>query len=239
MIPQLFCLPYAGASASIYGRWRRMLPDLDLRPVELPGRGRRFAEALQDDMPSLAHQLAEELSAEIGGPYALFGHSLGALLAFELAHALRELRCPAPEALFASGTAAPGRRDDREFIGEKSDAELVDHLRRLDGTADAVFAEPDLMRLTLPVLRADFRMCGRYRYRRRPLLACPIHVLAGRDDTATIEQLLAWGDESGPGFTLSLFDGGHFFLFQQQGAVLGEIRSRLRRVQQPLRAAAG
>jgi surfactin synthase thioesterase subunit len=239
LIPQLFCLPYAGASASVYGRWRRMLPGVDLHPVELPGRGRRFAEPLQDDMSSRARQLAEELSGGISGPYALFGHSLGALLAFEVAHALRERRRPAPEALFASGTAAPGRRDDREFAGEKSDAELVDHLRRLDGTAEAVFAEPDLMRLTLPVLRADFRMCGRYRYRRRPLLACPIHVLAGRDDTATIEQLLAWGDESGPGFTLSLFDGGHFFLFEHQAAVIGEIRSRLRYVQRPLRAVAG
>ena len=235
---RLFCLPYAGASAALFSRWRRQLPGLELRPVELPGRGRRFAEPLQDDMPSLARQLARELRAEAQDPYALFGHSLGALLAFEVAHALRELRCPAPQALFASGTAAPGRRDDRELAGEKSDAELIDHLRRLDGTAEAVLAEPELMRLTLPLLRTDFRMCGRYRHRPRPALACPIHVLAGRGDTATIEQLLAWGEESGPGFTLSLFDGGHFFLFRQQAAVIGLIRDRLPAARLPLRAAA-
>lgn len=221
MIRQLFCFPHAGASAAPYGRWRRLLPGVDLRPVELPGHGRRLDEPLLDDMPALAAQLVEELRGILRPPYALFGHSLGALLAFEVAHLLRESGSPAPSALFASGTAAPGRRDDREFSGDKSDAELIEHLRRYQGTSDAVLAESELMRLTLPVLRADFRMCGRYRHRSRPPLDCPIHVLAGRDDTATTEQLEAWAEESVTGFSRTMFDGGHFFLFRHEADVVG------------------
>lgn len=205
--------------------------------MELPGRGRRFSEPLQDDMTGLAEQLSDEICGELSGPYALFGHSLGALLAFELAHALRERNGPAPVALFASGTAAPSRRENSGLSGEKSDAELIEQLRCFKGTPEEVIANDELMRLALPVLRADFRMCGRYRYHRRPRLDCPVHVLGGRDDAATVDQLLAWRDESAPGFSLSLFDGGHFFIHEQQAAVLGLLRDRLRAAA-PLRYAA-
>lgn len=238
MIHQIFCLPHAGASAAPYGRWRRLLPGIDLRPVELPGHGRRLDEPLIDDMQTLAAQLAEELQGVLRPPYALFGHSLGALLAFETAHVLRERGFTAPSALFASGTAAPGRRDDREFASEKSDAELIDHLRRYQGTSEAVLAESELMRLTLPVLRADFRMCGRYRHRPRRPLGCPIHVLGGRDDTATAEQLEAWGEESSGGFSRTMFDGGHFFLFRHETAVVELVRRLLTSLPRPCAAVA-
>ena len=102
----LLCLPYSGASAMVYSRWRRKLPQwLHLQPLELPGRGARYAEPLHTDMRELARQLALEIRGTLRTPYALFGHSLGALLACELAHALRALGCPEPVALFASGTA--------------------------------------------------------------------------------------------------------------------------------------
>lgn len=227
MIRQLFCFPHSGASAAPFGRWRRLLPEVELRPVELPGHGRRIDEPLFDDMPPLVARLVDELCHALRPPFALLGHSLGALLAFELAHALRERGLPAPAALFASGTAAPGRRDDSEFAVEKSDAELVEHLRRFQGTSEAVLAESELMRLALPVLRADFRMCGRYRHRARPRLDCPIHVLGGRDDTATAEQLEAWREESRGGFSRTMFDGGHFFLFRHEAATVGLVRQLL------------
>ena len=125
----LLCLPYSGASAMVYSRWRRKLPQwLALQPVELPGRGARFGEPLHTDMRGLARQLAAELQPTLRTPYALFGHSLGALLACELAHALRALGCDEPVALFASGTAAPSMRADydRGFAQPKTDAELID-----------------------------------------------------------------------------------------------------------------
>ena len=119
---RLFCLPYSGASAMAYSRWRRSMPDwLQVRPLELPGRGMRMDEPLQSDIRRLAAQLADEISAELDRPYALFGHSLGGLLAFELAHALHERGLPAPLALFASATAGPSRRDVSEYAVAKTD----------------------------------------------------------------------------------------------------------------------
>lgn len=223
----------------MYGKWRRRLSNaIDIRPIELPGRGTRFGEPLQDDMPPLANQLARETRSTLTAPYALFGHSLGALLAFEIAHALRGRHCPAPIALVVSGTAAPSRRNDDRFAKEMSDAELLEQLRGFNGTPEAVIADAELMRLMLPVLRADFRMCGRYRYRRRAPLDCAIHVLGGRGDTATSDQLLTWCEEGEPGGSLTLFDGGHFFIHEQEAAVLSLLRDRLQ-IEPQRRAAAG
>ncbi len=147
---RLFCLPHSGASASVYARWRRVLPDwLQVCPLELPGRGMRMDEPLQRDIKALAAQLAEEISRDLDGPYALFGHSLGGLLAFELAHALNARNLPAPLALFASGTAGPARRDVSEYAVEKTDAQLIARLRELQGTAEEALANPELMQKLL------------------------------------------------------------------------------------------
>lgn len=222
----LYCLPYSGASAMVYSRWRRKLPDwLTVRPVELPGRGSSLGESLQTDLCALARQLAKELMPELRRPYAIFGHSLGALLAFELTHALRELACPPPLLLFASGTAAPTRREDYEkgYAQAKSDAELISELRQLQGTSEEVLANRELMTLTLPILRADFLMCGRYRYQQRSRLNLPIRVLGGTEDRSSLEQLRAWGKETASDFSLDMFEGGHFFIHEHERQVLETI----------------
>jgi surfactin synthase thioesterase subunit len=220
----LLCLPYSGASAMVYSRWRRKLPAwLQVRPVELPGRGARMGEEPLTDLQALARQLAGEQRLAAGTPYALFGHSLGALVAFELAHELQALGCPAPLALFASGTAAPTRREDYDGANwrePRSDAALIDELRRLGGTPEEVLGNAELMSLTLPVVRADFLLCGRYAYRQRPPLQCPLHVLGGDTDRANDEQLQAWRRESRGEFTLNMFPGGHFFLHEHEDRVL-------------------
>lgn len=226
----LYCLPYSGASAMVYSRWRRRLPDwLNVKPVELPGRGFRLGEPLQTDMHALARTLAGELAPRLEEPYALFGHSLGALLAFEIAHALRDLGCPAPLALFASGTAGPTRREDyeKDYSQPKRDEELIAELRDLQGTPEEVIANEELMELTLPILRADFLMCGRYRYQPRPRLKLPIHVLGGKEDKSSMEQLLAWQDETSSGFSLDMIAGGHFFIHEHENKVLKLVRDNL------------
>ncbi|MBF8780482.1 thioesterase [Pseudomonas fulva] len=227
----LLCLPYSGASAMVYRRWRRKLPAwLRVVPVELPGRGARLGEPLQTDMHGLARQLADEQRRATQAPYAVLGHSLGALVAFELVHALRALGCPAPVALFACGTAAPTRRegyDTRDWRQPKSDAELIAELRALQGTPEEVLANAELMSLTLPVLRADFLLCGRYQYRQRPPLQCPLHVLSGEADKASEEQLLAWRQESLGDFSLAMFPGGHFFIHEQEDRVLDVLADSL------------
>ncbi|MBA6130704.1 MULTISPECIES: alpha/beta fold hydrolase [Pseudomonas] len=234
----LLCLPYSGASAMVYSRWRRKLPSwVQVRPVELPGRGARMAEPLHTDMQALARQLASEQRLAANAPYALLGHSLGALLAFELAHELQALGCPAPLALFACGTAAPTRREDydgRHWREPKTDAELISELRELQGTPEEVLANAELMSLTLPTLRADFLLCGTYAYRQRPALSCPLHVLAGTDDRANDEQLRAWGKETHGEFSLQMFPGGHFFIHEHEDRVLDALTASL----QPLRLSA-
>lgn len=227
----LLCLPYSGASAMVYSRWRRKLPAwLQVRPVELPGRGARLGEPLQTDMQALARQLAAEQRMAANAPYALLGHSLGALLAFELAHELQALGCPAPRALFACGTAAPTRREDydgKNWREPKTDAELINELRELNGTPEEVLANDELMSLTLPILRHDFLLCGRYAYRQRPVLQCPLHVLGGEADRASEEQLLAWRKETSGDFSLALFPGGHFFIHEHEDRVLGAVAASL------------
>ncbi|MGZ0785145.1 thioesterase II family protein [Pseudomonas saponiphila] len=226
----LLCLPYSGASAMVYSRWRRQLPSwLHLQPVELPGRGSRYAEPLHTDLRELARQLAQELRPTLNSPYALFGHSLGALLACELAHALRALGCPEPLALFASGTAAPTLRSeyDRGFAEPKTDAQLIEQLRTLNGTSEEVLANQELMSLTLPILRADFLLCGGYRPLQRPLLNCPVHVLGGKADRATSEQLIGWSKETHGSFSVDMLAGGHFFIHEHEARVLSLIKGHL------------
>ena len=226
----LLCLPYSGASAMVYSRWRRQLPSwMQLQPVELPGRGARYDEPLQIDMRELARQLAREHKPGLQAPYALFGHSLGALLACEMAHAFRELGVAEPVALFASGTAAPSMRSDydRGFAEPRSDEELIEQLRAFQGTSEEVLANQELMSLTLPVLRADFMMCGRFTPIDRPLLNCPVHVLGGKEDRATTEQLIGWSKETQGSFSVDMMTGGHFFIHEHEARVIRTIKTHL------------
>lgn len=230
---QLLCLPCAGASATMYLRWRRLLPRwIAITPVELPGRGGRLGERFVEDFDALADQLCEELAPRLAPatPFALFGHSMGALLAHGLAQRLRERggRLPLPLALIASGSAAPSRRDTarlQRVIGDE--AALVADLRRQGGTPEEVFANAELLRLTLDVLGADYRVCASYRYEPRAPLPVPLHVLAGRQDEIAPERLAAWSAESTLPMTLDWFDGGHFFVRQQEGAVLAALARHL------------
>jgi len=226
---RVFCLPYSGASAMIYARWRRALPSWAVHPVELPGRGARSDEPLATDLRGLAALLAGEVADAIDGPYALFGHSLGGLLAFELAHALLERGVAPPLVLFASGAEAPAMRDDRHLARPRSDDELVADLRGHGGTPEEALADAELMAVVLPVLRADFMMAGAYAYRPRPVLPCPVHVLAGTRDDLDRQALEAWSRETRGGFAIDLFEGDHFFIHARQAEVLSVLDAALSR----------
>ncbi|MGY2224235.1 thioesterase II family protein [Pseudomonas gingeri] len=222
---RLFCLPYSGASAMVYSRWRRKLPEwLQVRPLELPGRGMRMNEPLQVDIARLARQLADEIAAELDRPYVLFGHSLGGLLAFELAHVLRARGLPAPLALFASATAGPARRDVSEYALAKTDEQLLERLRDLKGTPADALANSDLMQMMLPILRADFLLCGSFQYGERASLSVPIHVFGGKQDSVRVDELLDWQEETATGFSLDMFEGHHFYLIEQEAALLRHLR---------------
>lgn len=225
---RLLCLPYAGASATIYARWRSRTPDwLEIAPVELPGRGARGDEPPVTDMRTLARRLAVELGPRLHQPYALFGHSLGALLAFELAHALRDAQAPAPLALFAGGSRAPGLRAAAGDVQSLTDAELIERLRSLNGTPRAALESAEIMQCFLPVVRADFLMCDRYEPVTRPALDFPLHVLGGSRDDIGQDALLAWHAETRSPSSLDMFEGDHFFIHTHEGEVLHSVLARL------------
>lgn len=226
----LVCLPCAGASATMYLRWRRALPAwVALLPLELPGRGARMDEAPATQFAPLARRMAGELAGALAQPrYVLFGHSMGALLAHGMLPHLRALGVPPPLALLASACAAPSMRDPARFDNLDTDEQLAADLKRQGGTPDAVFAHPELMRMTLDLLAADYSVCRTFSGA-DVVPDVPVHVFAGRADEITAPELEAWRGSSL--FSIDWFDGGHFYLRQQEAAFLQCLERRLRALQ--------
>ncbi len=224
----LLCLPCAGASAAMYLRWRRLLPQwLRVVPVELPGRGARLAEGFVPDFDTLVSQLCSEQSQAMQGRYVVFGHSMGALLAYGMARRQKQRGGPMPQALLLSGSSAPSMRDPNRFAGKDNDAALIADLREQGGTPEEVFESAELMRLTLDALAADYQVCQSFRHTEPGVLSVPLHVFAGRQDRIDPASMQAWSAESSAGCTLDWFEGGHFFLRQQEGPFLESLVRRL------------
>lgn len=220
----LLTLPCAGASATMYLRWRRLLPEwIRIVPVELPGRGARWGEPFADDFNDLVARLCNEHFQTLRGRYALFGHSMGALLAHGIARRQRALSRPLPQAVFASASPAPSRRDPARFADRTSDEALIADLRAQGGTPDEVFGSAELLRLTLDTLGADYRVCASFVHEAEEPLPLPLHVLAGREDDIARERIEAWREEAGSAFTLDWFEGGHFFIRQQEQQALSVV----------------
>ena len=215
----LYCFACAGSSAASFYRWRRLAPPwLRIEPVERPGRGARLRE------PHFAVLCAARRSADprdLRRPpprYALLGHSLGALLAFGCARALRRSGAPAPSALVIAGAAAPSRRDMTRYATLCSDEEVTQELRRQGGTPEEVFADPELSRMALDAAAADFAVCGDFRYLPEAPLAVPLLAFGGREDAIDEYDLRAWGEETTGPFRCDFLDGGHFFLREREEA---------------------
>lgn len=220
----LLALPCAGASATMYLRWRRLLPEwIRLVPVELPGRGARLAEARVENFDDLVDRLCDEQAEVLQGRCALFGHSMGALLAYGMAQRQQAAHRVLPRALFVSASPAPSCQDPSRFVGRDNDAALIADLRRQGGTPEEVFRSGELLRLTLDTLAADYRVCQRFRLPASDPLPLPVHALAGRDDDIARERIEAWRREAAGLFTLDWFEGGHFFIRPHEREVVEAI----------------
>ena len=209
----VLCLPCAGASATMYLRWRRALPRwIEVVPVELPGRGGRLGENFVENFDRMVAQLCAEHEGVLRGRYALFGHSMGALLAWGMAQHQRQQHRPLPDALIVSGSAAPSQRDPDRFLG----------------TPDELFDSPELLRMTLDTLGADYRLCRSFVHTDPAPLPVPLHVLAGRQDDIAPWRMQAWAAETAHArFTLDWFEGGHFFIRQHETPVLATLARHL------------
>jgi surfactin synthase thioesterase subunit len=200
-------------------------------PVQPPGREARFRDEPYQNIAPLVTDLATVVLAEAGDrPYAVYGHSLGALVAFELAREIRRREAPAPVHLIVSGCVAPHRRfDDGPPVRNMAQPELVRMLRRLGGTPEWLLADPSTLELFLPAVRADFSVKETYSYGAEPPLSIPLTVLSSTvDPRASQETQAAWGEQTTGPFELHTFVGGHFAVFDQAGVTHKYLAEALR-----------
>lgn len=226
----LFCLPFGGGTAAVFRRWPALLaPAIDVLPVQFPGRGTRLAEAPRTRLTDLARELAGAIAPRLSDRYALFGYSLGALVAFEVARELRRRAAPQPCHLLVCARRAPSLREDEAPVHALPEVSFVEQVRRrYEAIPPEVAGEPDLMRLLLPALRADFEMLETYEYTSEEPLDCPITAMGGMDDArASDDELEAWGRETRHRLTVRRFAGGHFFFRGCEEQVVGLVRAQL------------
>lgn len=214
-----------------YRTWADSLPDwIEVCPVELPGRGSRLREAPITSISTLVPVLGRALIPFLDKPYALFGHSMGALIGFELTRYFRKNQLPQPVHFFASGHTAPSWPGTHPPIHDLPEYQFIEELRKLNGTPDAVLRNDELMQLLLPVLRADFAMNETYAYHDEPPLDFPISAFGGTEDVdVNRESLEAWGRETTGEFSLKILSGDHFFIQSAGQIILHSIEKELSR----------
>ena len=227
---RLFCFPYAGGAASIYRDWANKLPSsIEVHAVQLPGHGNRLREPLFKRVQPLVKSIAEELMPHLDGAFAFFGHSMGAIISFELAQLLRRENKPGPSHLFLSGRQAPHRTTKETPTYDLPEPEFIEELRRMQGTPNEVLEHPELMSVLSPILRADLEICQTYECESRPPLDCPITVFGGlQDEEVSREQLEGWRDYTTSTFTVRMFPGNHFFLHTSAPVLLRMVAHDLR-----------
>jgi surfactin synthase thioesterase subunit len=228
--PRLLCLPHAGGSAAFFFAFSQALsPAVDVRVVQYPGRQDRIAETPAASVQELAQGVFRALDERDETPLALFGHSMGAVVGFELARLLEAAGRP-PAVLFLSGRRGPSI-ERIENVHQGDDARLIEEVTKLDGTDSALLQDEDLLRLILPALRADYRAVETYRRTPGPRLRSPFVVMTGdADPRVTPDEARTWFQETDGPSELHEYPGGHFYLTEQQQAVLDRIQATLRRL---------
>lgn len=229
---RLFCFSHAGGGALSFRAWAGKLPpSIEVISIQLPGREDRIHEPLFTQMEPLVRAVAQELSPLLTKPFACFGHSMGAILAFELSRQLRRLGEPVPALLFASGHPAPQIPSTETITYNLPAPEFVEELKRLNGTPKEAFEHPELIQLMLPLLRADFEICQTYCYTEEPPLNCPISAFGGFEDQyVTRESLNAWKSQTTNAFIARMLPGDHFFLHTSKMHLLQKIAYDIHRL---------
>ncbi|MBV7699711.1 thioesterase II family protein [Streptomyces sp. TRM70350] len=232
--PRLFCFPHAGGAASAFLPLARVLaPTLDVLAAQYPGRQDRWRERPVEDLARLADALTEQVRQEATGTYALFGHSMGAVLAYEVARRLADRHSIRPAALILSGRGAPGGAPN-PHDRLTTDEEILRAVRRLGGTTSRVLDDPELRDLAMPALRADYAALGSYAWTPGPPLTVPVTVLIGDSDpVVAVAHAEAWRHLTTAPTRTHVFTGGHFFLDEHlpevAGAVVAALSSRTAR----------
>ena len=225
---RLFCFAHSGGTAMAYRAWAEQLPpSIEVCPVQLPGREKRFIEPVIKDWRQLIETLVPLFRHAADKPFALFGHSLGSLVAFEVARELRRTGLPAPVHLFPSACKAPKLRK-QTTLHELPDAQFAEEVFGIGGTPEGVMENKDLLELLMPMLRADFTLAGTYKHEPEAPFDFPITAFGGdTDPRASKEELEAWAEETAKAFDCEIFPGGHFYLRDVERELLSSICYKL------------
>lgn len=210
---RLLCFPHSGAGALAFRTWQSGFPaEIDVCPVQLPGRENRFRSAPYTSMPSLIDAIVDALAPYLDQPFALYGQSLGALVAFEVARKLRSFQAHQPVHLLVASCRAPQQPPSDPPIYQLPDAAFLAEVERFDGLPKQILQNQEAVALVLPALRADLAIYDTYTYVAASALECPITAYGGLQDTRASQEAMApWQTQTGAKFSLQLFPGSHFF----------------------------
>lgn len=226
---RLFCFPYAGGGASIYRFWVKEegLP-FDILPVHLTGRERRFGEPAHRSLSKLTEELAPVIENYLDKPFAFFGHSMGAWIAFELTRKLRDRNAPLPHHLFLSARRAPHIPERFESLAQMPEDRFIQTLKEFGGMQAEILENRQILDLVMPTLRADMELLESHVFADQPPLPCPITCFGGNQDPrVTQSEIEAWKDHTTSAFQLRMFDAGHFFVDSHQSDLLQVIRQAI------------
>lgn len=221
---RLFCFPFAGGGASAFAKWPSSFPShIAACSIQYPGREDRWGEPGFMSLESLVEALAENLMPYLDGRFAFFGHSFGALVAFELTRALYRQGRPTPLRLFISAVRAPHLLP-KESIHDLPEQDFLNKICEFNGMPDEVLRSSDLLPVVLPIIREDFRLFEQYRFESALPMPVPISVFGGlKDKNVPIADLLAWSSQTSKAFRSRFFEGDHFFLFDSQSRIVNHI----------------
>jgi medium-chain acyl-[acyl-carrier-protein] hydrolase len=211
---RVFCFHYAGGNASAFREWYKDMPEeIEIVAVQLPGREKRFTEPLLSSSNVIIDCLSKDIVSLLDKPYVVYGHSVGALLAFELVQSLRDSNCRLPNFIVVSSSPAPQLKFNRNAISNLPDNEFLERLKAYNGLPDSLTNNNELLSVFMPMLRADLTVFETYTYREQPPLKCPIIALGGiYDPIVSKHDLAAWYNQTTSLFTLNFFEGDHFFI---------------------------
>ena len=229
---RLFFFPHAGGGASYYNTWSKYFKNtgISIYSIQMPGREMRLYDEKITSFNFLIDQLTLLMQPHIDKPFAFFGHSMGALIAFELTRALNDKLHVQPEHLFLSGRYSPEIHKKEHILHNLSDAELLEHLEYLGGTNKSILQNPKMCNLILPVLHSDLQICDSYKYNKSFPIFCNTTVLGSTDDVTTkVEELFEWEKHfsNNCSFTVELFDGCHFYHEKNKEEIIRMIIDKL------------
>ena len=230
---RLFCLPFAGGGASLYRPWSTALaPEIEVCPIQLPGRENRYSEKSITDAYEMAGAITAQMLPFIDRPYAIFGPSMGALLSFEITRLLQSQKRRPPEILFLSAHRAAHLPRKRDPLHALPDSQFIESLKQYGGFPEEILNNQDFIDFVLPTMRSDMTLCDLYAF--KPIespIVTPLEMYAGEDDReAGPNEMTAWSEHSSGESNLTTFKGGHFFLRTHSQELLENISSRIGRL---------